>query len=307
MRYQGSVSTIAVPVISNSLFGVVATSPTEIWAVGERGGYSRYRTLVEQYENLCSGSPTNTPLPTSSRTPTPPRPTVTATNVSTATQTATNTSTPVATSTPRPTNTPVPVQTNTPVPVPSGSPTNTPVPVPTNTPVPLPTFTPPPSPTACAVRFTDVQSGSTFYEFVRCLACRSIISGYSDGTFRPNNEVTRGQLAKIVSNAAGFNENPNPQLFEDVLPGSTFYEWINRLARRGHMSGYACGGLGEPCTTGMPYLLPFANATRGQTSPLVSNSAGYAEIPTDQTFQEGPPSHTFYRELQRLASRSLRD
>ena len=31
--------------------------------------------------------------------------------------------------------------------------------------------------------------------------CHGVISGYSDGTFRPNNEVTRGQLAKIIVRA----------------------------------------------------------------------------------------------------------
>jgi len=138
------------------------------------------------------------------------------------------------------------------------------------------------------------------------LTCRGIVSGYADGTFRPNNQVTRGQLAKIVSNAANFTENPNPQMFEDVTPANTFYQWINRLARRGYMSGYPCGGAGESCINGnRPYFRPTANATRGQTSKIVSNTAGYSEIPTAQTFQDVLPTHTFYREIQRLAARSI--
>jgi hypothetical protein len=163
-----------------------------------------------------------------------------------------------------------------------------------------------PTPTVeCTLDFTDVPDTSTFYLFIRCLACRGIVSGYADGTFRPNNEVTRGQLAKIVSNAAGYTESPDPQIFEDVTTANAFYQWINRLARRGHMSGYACGGVGEPCTTGMPYFRPFANATRGQTSKIVSNAAGFNEEPTAQTFEDVPTTHTFYREIQRLASRGI--
>ena len=87
----------------------------------------------------------------------------------------------------------------------------------------------------------------TFYTFIKCLACRSIISGYADGTFKPGNEITRGQIAKMVSNSAGFNEDPGEQIYEDVPTSNTFYVWINRLSRRGHMTGYACGGEGEPC------------------------------------------------------------
>jgi hypothetical protein len=185
--------------------------------------------------------------------------------------------------------------------------TSTPTSVPANTSSPTsvpPSFT---STVAvpCAINFTDVPPGSTFYTFIHCLACVGVVSGYADGTFRPNNEVTRGQLAKIVSNSAGYTESPEPQIFEDVPPPNTFYQWINRLARRGHMSGYPCGGVGEPCVSGMPYFRPFANATRGQTSKIVSNAAGYSEIPMEQTFEDVPPTHTFYREIQRLASRNI--
>ena len=159
---------------------------------------------------------------------------------------------------------------------------------------------------SCAQVFSDVPPGSTFYEPIGCLTCRGIVSGYADGTFKPNNQVTRGQLAKIVSNAANFTENPNPQIFEDVPSSNTFYQWINRLARRGYMSGYSCGGPGEPCLNGgRPYFRPNANATRGQTSKIVSNTAGYSEIPAVRTFEDVPTTHTFYREIQRLASRNI--
>ena len=161
------------------------------------------------------------------------------------------------------------------------------------------------TPTACPVQFSDVPSTDTFYASIRCLACRGIVSGYSDGTFRPNNQVTRGQLAKIVSNAAGFSESVSGQTFQDVPPSHTFYEFIQRLTTRGYMTGYACGGPGEPCVSNRPYFRPNANATRGQTSKIVSNAAGYIEVPSGQTFQDVPPSHTFYEFIQRLAARGV--
>ncbi|MEO6456930.1 MAG: S-layer homology domain-containing protein, partial [Chloroflexia bacterium] len=124
-------------------------------------------------------------------------------------------------------------------------------------------------------QFGDVPPSNTFYPNVQCLACRGIISGYSDGTFRPNNPVTRGQLAKIVSNSAGFSEAVSGQTFQDVPPTHTFYEFIERLTNRGYMTGYVCGGPGEPCIENRPYFRPQANATRGQTSKIVSNAAGF--------------------------------
>jgi N-acetylneuraminic acid mutarotase len=51
----------------------------------------------------------------------------------------------------------------------------------------------PPSPT-----FNDVAPGSTFYAYVETAVCHSILGGYADGSFRPGNPATRGQISKIV-------------------------------------------------------------------------------------------------------------
>jgi len=154
--------------------------------------------------------------------------------------------------------------------------------------------------------FTDVPQGSTFYPYIHCLACLGIINGYPDNTFRPNNNVTRGQLSKIISNAAGFNDPQTMQMFQDVPVGSTFFDFVGRLASRGYIGGYPCGGPGEPCGPGnLPYFRPNSNATRGQISKIVSNAAGYQDPVGDQIFEDVPPSSPFYVFIQRLASRGV--
>jgi hypothetical protein len=76
-----------------------------------------------------------------------------------------------------------------------------------------------------------------------------------------------------MSEAAGFNDPANGQTFEDVPAGSTFHMFVERLANRGIMSGYACGGTGEPCgPDNKPYFRPAMDATRGQVAKIVSNS-----------------------------------
>jgi hypothetical protein len=132
------------------------------------------------------------------------------------------------------------------------------------------------------------------------------MGGYADSTFRPNNDVTRGQLSKIVANSAGWSEPPGDQVYEDVPPSNPFYEWINRLSNRGIIGGYACGGAGEPCgTANRPYFRPNNNATRGQISKIVSESAGFADPQTGQTFQDVPEGSTFHLWIERLASRGI--
>jgi thermitase len=175
------------------------------------------------------------------------------------------------------------------------------------TPTSTPTSTPAPAPTQCAIAFSDVPASSAFYGFIRCLACRGIISGYSDNTFRPNNDITRGQIAKTVSNAAGYVDDvTGRQTYSDVPPGSTFWLWIERLSAHNAMSGYNCGGPGEPCDSGnKPYFRPGNNATRGQLSKIVSIAADFQDPPGGQTFEDVPPASTFYTWIERLASRGI--
>jgi hypothetical protein len=155
--------------------------------------------------------------------------------------------------------------------------------------------------------FSDVPYGSYNYEFIYYLACQGIVNGYPDTTFRPNNPISRGQLAKMVSNSAGWNDPPTGQLFQDVPPGSTFYTYTQRIASRGFISGYPCGSSHEPCVppNNLPYYRPNNNATRGQIAKIISNAMGWNENHTDQSFQDVPVGSTFYQFVQRMSSRSI--
>jgi hypothetical protein len=133
--------------------------------------------------------------------------------------------------------------------------------------------------------FADVSPTSTFYTWVEPLAAAGVVSGYVCGTrpdepcddqqrpyYRPGAGVTRGQLSKLVALAAHYSDPPTGQTFEDVPPGSTFYTWVQQVSSRGIISGYACGGAGEPCVgpTNRPYFRPANGATRGQTAKIIS-------------------------------------
>jgi hypothetical protein len=135
-------------------------------------------------------------------------------------------------------------------------------------------------------RFQDVPPNHTFYVWIEQLASRDLISGYPCGGlnepcvppdnrpyFRPGANATRGQLAKIVANAAGINDDPGAQRFEDVPTNHTFYIYINPLAQRGVINGYPCGGPGEPCVPpgNLPYFRPGNFVTRGQAAKIVAN------------------------------------
>jgi hypothetical protein len=216
------------------------------------------------------------------------------------------TSTVVPSSTPTSTATVTPIVTNTQTSVPTGTIAASVTPVSTSTATSVSTSVPTSTATitACAITFTDVQTTSTFYANIRCLACKGILGGYSDGTFRPNNDITRGQIAKVVANAAGFNDAAGAQIYEDVPTDNTFYAFINRLSRRGHMGGYPCGTVpSEPCgPDNKPYFRPNSNATRGQLAKIVASAAQITGTPTGQRYADVAPDSTFYVWIEQLSS-----
>ncbi|HKP53981.1 MAG TPA: hypothetical protein VJ183_15180 [Chloroflexia bacterium] len=169
-------------------------------------------------------------------------------------------------------------------------------------------------------KFADSLPGSAFFQYTSCLAYRGVEGGFAcggpnelcnpgqDPYFRVNTPISRDQLAKFVSASAGFNENPGPQVFEDVPASNSFYAWINRLANRGLIGGYPCGtDPGEPCIApdNRAYYRSSTQATRGQIAKIVSNGAGFSEPPVGQAFEDVPPANPFYVCIERLASRSI--
>jgi len=140
--------------------------------------------------------------------------------------------------------------------------------------------------------FSDVPTSHPFYQFVETAAANNIVSGYADGTFRPQNNVTRGQLSKIDVIAAGWTLISPPasaRTFEDVLPQTAFYETVETAACHQIISGYNCGGPGEPCgSPARPYFRQNNDATRGQISKIVYLSITQPSSVCQQTVVAAP-------------------
>lgn len=68
-----------------------------------------------------------------------------------------------------------------------------------------------------AAGFKDVASDKYYYSNVQS-ADRCFVSGYSDGTFRPNGNITRIEFATIMSKVLGLTD-PASNSFSDVKSG----------------------------------------------------------------------------------------
>jgi hypothetical protein len=190
--------------------------------------------------------------------------------------------------------------------------------------------TPTATPVMCTIQFADVPADNSFYSSVLCLACRGVVRGYpcggegepcnenNDPYYRPNLPVTRGQVAKMVSESAGFQDDVTGQTFEDVPPGSTFYVYVERLATRSVIQGYACGGTNEPCVApdNRPYYRLLAHTNRGQLVKIARRAADHhmaaqkqpsSGTPAEevvQTFADVPVGSTYYVDVEGMVQTS---
>lgn len=98
---------------------------------------------------------------------------------------------------------------------------------------------------AGATDFED-DSDITYQEAVTVIQGMGIVDGYSDGSFKPDEVLTRGAAAKIICNlilgpttADALSASSAP--FVDVPTTNTFAGYITYCAQQGIISGYADG------------------------------------------------------------------
>ena len=121
-----------------------------------------------------------------------------------------------------------------------------------------------PAPTAEA-RFTDVRSGQWYSEAVAWTAQSGVYTGYADGSFRPNDSITREQLAAILYRYAKY-KGVDVSVGEDTN--------ILSYADAAEISDYAFPAMQWACGAGVMQgsngnLLPRGRATRAQIAAML--------------------------------------
>ncbi len=166
--------------------------------------------------------------------------------------------------------------------------------------------------------FTDVPVTAPFYPYIAWLADHGYAGGYTCGGpgepcglyprpyYRPGAAVTRAQLLKLVVLAAGWaGPTPTSATFADVPPAHPFFAVVEAGAAHGIISGYACGGPGEPCDSQhRPYFRPYAAITRAQLAKVISLARGYPPPApgSPPTFADVPPADPFYSYVEAAAA-----
>lgn len=87
--------------------------------------------------------------------------------------------------------------------------------------------------------FSDISEKNWYAEYITFAVKNKWITGYSDGTFRPNNPITRAEAAKILANAIHLNPQKNTKNnpFTDISNSSEFLPYVLALRDQGIMKG----------------------------------------------------------------------
>jgi hypothetical protein len=149
-------------------------------------------------------------------------------------------------------------------------------------------------------------AGSPYRDQINDLANRGVISGYPDGTFRPNNPVIRQQFAKMIVKALELPVSTGDiSPFADVVtsepgsyvdPSDIYYpdHYIAVCAREGIT-------VGKTPTS----FAPYDNISRAQLITMVARAANLADPPAAYTPPFSQFDNTHYPFARRAAYAGL--
>ncbi len=91
-----------------------------------------------------------------------------------------------------------------------------------------------------AATFRDLR-GHWAHEYVAFLRLKGIVAGYPDGTFRPEEKVTRAALAVMTARARSLPPAAGPPSFPDVPPSHWAAGAVAAASAAGYLKGYPDG------------------------------------------------------------------
>lgn len=132
-----------------------------------------------------------------------------------------------------------------------------------------------------AQSFSDVDSGNLHFDAIEFSKSDGIITGYSDGTFKPNQDINRAEFIKvIISHIYKGREN-----FIDMCPGASgYYTDVSRDAWYGH---FLCRATDDHIVGGYPdkTFRPNESVNFAEAAKIISEATMHIVDPS--TFQGG--------------------
>ena len=124
-----------------------------------------------------------------------------------------------------------------------------------------------------SVQFSDVTAQAWYYNAVAELTKSGVIRGYEDGTFRPDQAITRAELTAIAARFAKISTDRTVD-FSDVSVNMWYYDAVRTAVSYGWVTGYEDGT-----------FRPDQSIARGETATIVNRML--ARIPDLNAIDQG--------------------
>ncbi len=86
--------------------------------------------------------------------------------------------------------------------------------------------------------FFDIAPDAPYLAAVKKLVDFGIIAGYPDGTFKPEGEVTRAEMCKMINLTLGFTDFGDVPGFRDVTVNNWYFTYALAAQKQGYVEGY---------------------------------------------------------------------
>ncbi|MDF2923634.1 MAG: hypothetical protein K0R57_2548 [Paenibacillaceae bacterium] len=120
------------------------------------------------------------------------------------------------------------------------------------------------------VQFIDVDVNNWAYEAISSMSKRNVVSGYEDGSYRPDNPINREEFAKMIAVTFSLDLAVTQDVYySDIPPTRWSYPYI--LATKEYVTGYY-----PP--KGLPFFDPDAKATREDVATALVKIMGLSTV-----------------------------
>jgi len=145
--------------------------------------------------------------------------------------------------------------------------------------------------------FGGVCASHVFFDYIIAISDAGIAKGYNDGTFRPGEVVTRGQMAAFITRANGLEKyKPNNPSFIDIDEDHGFYGYVEAVADAGIAHGFKDS-----------FFRPGEVVTRGQMAAFIVRALEDLDKvkPDEPSFDDVNKNHTFYGYIEAVAGAGI--
>lgn len=118
--------------------------------------------------------------------------------------------------------------------------------------------------------FPDVDSDAWFNKYIGYLEDKDVLSGYEDGTFRPMDTITRGEISAVIARAQRYDLISYNGIFTDVTENDWAKDYTETLADKNIVSGYEDGTFGPYSPLTRAEAVAIINRVLVESTPIVT-------------------------------------